>query len=362
MDTKENDRFLSLDRWVELFKKYSLFGSLFMGTGLAALYFFGIAIHSTYTTVFGVPPFDFSLQKCLEFGGSSFVQLLTTLPVLVFIGIGDNLKEATGGQYVILILPFVLLLVLHCLKRRSSPWSVRVQKWTHWTLLFFLGFILVLFYATFLSTYQTQNVLVNPAINTLIAHRQELLENLDLRKVGLPQMDFWTANLAIHDQNWVLGKIGAMYSMAGLFLLYGILAIRSSARYYAVLVPAESGRPKWFGYLRRGFGVVFGIYLIGAAFVVPARTITLSSLTRAKVDVVIKGLESVTSRYYLILVGDYSDRYAFYLPNQQDVIIVQKSNVDAVRLLEPVSIFADRRLFVKGGAIKPGDPGRRLAP
>jgi hypothetical protein len=219
-------------------------------------------------------------------------------------------------------------------------------------LLLFLGFILVRCYWSYIPAFQSWNLLMDPAVNTLIEHRQELLEKLDLGKVGLPQTYWWTANLVIHDRHWVLGNIETMWSLAALWLLYGILAIWSSARYYdAVLEPVESGCLKWFGFLRLSFCAVFAFFLLAAAFVVPARTVGLFLLTRDKVDVAIKGLEPVTSQYYLILVGDYSDHYAFYLPNQQNVILVQKSKVDAVRMMEPVSIFADRSLFVKDGLI-----------
>lgn len=347
MNSKEREQTAPLDHWIELFKKYSLFGSLFVGTAMAMLYFLGIAIYATCSSVLGVPPFDFSLQKCLEFGGSSFVLLLTVMPLLILAGLVDNLKEASVLQYAILLLPLILLFVIRYFKGRTSKWIARVRKISNWILLLFVGFLMVLFYVTFLSTYQTVSLLINPAINTLIEHRQELLQNFDLRSVGLPQMDHWTANLVIHDENWMYGKIGAMYSMNSLLLVYGILAIRVSGQYHSNFQADGSKPPKWFGYLKRSFITVFVVYLLGTAFTVPARTVALCSLRKAKVDVVIKGLEDVTSRYYLLLVGEYSDHYAFYLPNKQDVLMVQKSRVDVVRILENESIFADRGLFVK---------------
>lgn len=337
----------TLERWIELLKKFSLFGGLFTGTGLALLYFFGIAIYSTYNAMLGIPPYDFSLQKCLEVGGSSVVRLLTVLPALVVIGINDNLKEATLSSYIFFSLPLIMLLAVRRLKKYSGKWGLRSQRVIHWSLLIYVGVFLTAMYATLLSSYATQNLLLNPDVNTLIEHRETLLQEMEPSKIGLPHLDYWTANIVVQNESWINGKIGAMYSMAGLFLLYAVVSLRASGRFIVRL--GQSGMPcsKWFIYLRRGFSIAFIVFLVCNFFVVPARTVTLYALSRPMVDADIQGLEALTAKYHFVLVGDYDQRYAFYLPNRQDVIVVPKSKVNSVTLLEPVSVFADRRLFLK---------------
>ena len=187
---------------------------------------------------------------------------------------------------------------------------------------------------------------MNPGVTVVLENREALLKKLDFTKPGLENMDAWTTNIAIHDENWVAGKIGAMYSIAGLFLLYALFAIRSSHQ-YLVHIAKNKGRPKGFVYLRRGFMVIFTIFILGALFIVPARTVTMLSLSFPKVDASIQQLEHLTSKYYLVLAGDYENRYAFYLPHKQNVIFVSKDKVNHITLMAPVSIFADRNLFTK---------------
>jgi hypothetical protein len=105
-------------------------------------------------------------------------------------------------------------------------------------------------YLTFLSMYQTRNLLMNPGVTVVLENREALLKKLDFTKPGLENMDAWTANIAIHDENWVAGKIGAMYSIAGLFLLYALFAIRSSHQ-YLVHIAKNKGRPKGFGNVQK---------------------------------------------------------------------------------------------------------------
>jgi hypothetical protein len=56
----------TLDALIRLAKKISLLTGLVTDFGLVALYFFGIAILASYASALGVPPFEFSLQHCLE--------------------------------------------------------------------------------------------------------------------------------------------------------------------------------------------------------------------------------------------------------------------------------------------------------
>lgn len=346
MEVTSKEKSWTLEKWIDLLKQVALFGGLITGTGFAILYFFGIAIYATYTSMLGIPPFDFNMQNCLEYGGSSVVTLSTILPWLLMVGIVDNLKEAGVGQYISFTLPLFLFIILRFLKKHPFKWNARIQALIQWGLLLYLGLFLITMYLTFLSMYQTRNLFMNPGVTVVLENREALLKKLDFTKPGLEHMDAWTANIAIHDENWVAGKIGAMYSMAGLLLLYALFAIRSSHQ-YLVNSTKNKGRPKGFVYLRRGFMVIFTIFILGALFIVPARTVSMLSLSLPKVDASIQQLEYLTSKYYLVLAGDYENRYAFYLPHKQNVIFISKDKVNHITLMEPVSIFADRNVFRK---------------
>ncbi len=89
-----------LDSAIVLFKDISIFGGFFIGVGMAAFYLFGIAIFAIFSSMMGVAPFEFNLQNCLETGVASFVEIITTLPMLLILGIIDNLQEATLGVYI----------------------------------------------------------------------------------------------------------------------------------------------------------------------------------------------------------------------------------------------------------------------
>lgn len=345
----------TLNYWLEILKKLSLVTSIFTGIGLVLLYFLGIAIYNTYLSMSGVPPFDFSLQKCLEFGGNCVITLMTILPAILLGGIVDFFKEAALSWHIVLGLPLIMFMVLFFIKKPDVTWQLRVQKSVNCVLLIYIGVFLVILYMTLMSSYQTQHLFLNPDINTLIEHRNEYLKNTALNKIGLPDMDYWTANIVMHDANWNIKKIGSMYILVGLFLLYAIFSMRSSGILIDWLIERNHPFPKSLVWLRRGFFGVFAVFVISILFVVPARTVTVSNLTsnRPKIDVEIKGLESVTSKYYLMVIGDYDQRYAFYLPNKQEVIVVQKDKIGSITMMEPISLFADRHYFIKAEPVDP---------
>jgi C-terminal processing protease CtpA/Prc len=100
-------------------------------------------------------------------------------------------------------------------------------------------------------------------------------------------------------------------------------------------------------YLYRTFLGIFLVFFLGFLFVVPARTLVLLELQQPKVDLVIDGMSELTSKYYLVLVGNYDKTYALYNPNAQNILIVQKDQVKALVLKNSISVFADRRDFRK---------------
>src|ERR1700693_5065073 len=101
----------TLDALIRLAKKISLLTGLVTGLGLIALYFFGIAIFASSSSAFGVPPFEFSLQHCLEHGGAYAGVILTLLPLLAVYGMVDYFRQA--GPLLLLAYTILYLLVIY---------------------------------------------------------------------------------------------------------------------------------------------------------------------------------------------------------------------------------------------------------
>jgi membrane-associated protease RseP (regulator of RpoE activity) len=95
------------------------------------------------------------------------------------------------------------------------------------------------------------------------------------------------------------------------------------------------------------FYVLFAAVLVSFLFVAPGRT-TVMTHTMPKVDVSIRGLSPLTSRYFLIQVAEYERSYTFYVPTEQTILKVPREQVEYVMFKQDVSPFADRSLFRKG--------------
>ena len=336
-----------LDRAIILFKDISIFGGFFLGFSLAIFYLFGIAIYATFTSMLGIAPFEFNLQNCLEIGAASFVEITTTLPMLIILGMADNFQEAGLAEHILFLLPLVLIFAYRTLGRYSGTTFKKIQKVVAWLLLFFMCFMYIVIYLTLFASYSTQNLLVDPFVNIALQHKEELLETMDFIKFGIQGWDGWTANIVLREDDWIFGKVGALYSIVGLFILYGIFTIKTYDCMLAEVQEENGSLSKLYVYSRRVFFGIFSIFVIGFLFVVPARTYVLSSLTSPKADVSIQGLEDLTSKYYLIVVGNYEHSYALYNPNKQNVIVVAKDKVNYIIFKNETSIFTDRRFFRK---------------
>ena len=351
MNTPEKeDADLSLwnvDKWIDAIKKVSLLGGLLTGAGLAGFYFFGIAIYASYVTLFGIHPFDFSLQNCLEYGGASIVELVTVLPVLIIVGIGDNVKESNWGSSIFLGLPLVFFFSLWIFRKFHIT---KFRVFRHGVVLFFLlymSFYWVLLYASFLSLFTTQDLLLDKNVNIALQHREELLEYENFQKFGINDWSAITSNIVLRDSDWLFGKLGGMFSLGLLSILYGIFALKASGGFIHEAKKQGEGVWKPIIIFRRVFIVAFILFLVIFLFVAPARTVALLTIDKPKVDVSIAGLTDLTSKYYLMLAGEYKDSFAFYIPNKQDVIYVQKDKVDYILYKEQISIFTDRWQFEK---------------
>lgn len=349
MQSKEviNQTTSKFDRVIEIFKNISIFSGLFVGIGIAVFYLFGIAIYSTSTSILGVTPFEFNLQNCLKYGAASFVEIITMLPVLIVLGIADNLKEAGLSVYILFFLPLVFMFIHRILNQYTRSILRKIQNATAWLLLMYVSFLCISTYLALLSSYSTQNLLLDPSVNIALQHRDELIKSMDFIEFGIQDWDEWTANIVLRDEDWILGKIGALYSIVGLCILYGILAIKTYDKMLRKAQIRENKMSKLFVYSRRVFFGTFFVFLLGCLFVLPARTYVLSSLNKHKADVSIQGLDDITSKYYLVVVGNYEKSYALYNPNRQNVIVVQKDKVNYITLKEKTSIFSNRRFFRK---------------
>ena len=95
------------------------------------------------------------------------------------------------------------------------------------------------------------------------------------------------------------------------------------------------------------FYVLFAAVLVSFLFVAPGRTVVMTH-TMPRVDVSIRGLSALTSRYFLVQVAEYERSYAFYVPTEQAIVKVPREQVEYVIFKQDVSPFADRSLFHKG--------------
>ena len=337
----------TLDALIRLAKKVSLLTGLVTGLGLVVLYFVGIALFASYSSAFGVSPFEFSLQHCLEYGGYYTGVILTLLPLLAVYGMVDYFREAGLAIHVFLGLPMVLLLLVETLRKRVAPRLRIVRQAGVLLLLGYTILYLLVLYIALLSTLVPRGLFLDPAVNVALNHREELKAGADPVKFGIRHWDGFTLNMVIRDEQWKVAEIGETFLMGLLAVVYGFLTIRYSDRSIAGMRAA--GEPVWSVTAagRRVFYVLFAVVMISFLFVAPARTAVMMA-AMPKVDASIRGLSALTSRSYLIQVAEYERGYAFYVPTEQTIIKVPREQVEYVIFKQDVSPFADRSLFRKG--------------
>lgn len=337
----------TLDALIRLAKKISLLTGLVTGLGLVALYFFGIAIFASHSSAFGVPPFEFSLQHCLESGGAYAGVILTLLPLLALYGMVDYFREAALALHVFLGLPMVLMLLVETLRKRMAPRLRIVRQAGLLLLLAYTILYLSFIYIVMISTLAPRGLFLDPAVNVALNHREELKAGADPVKFGIRHWDGFTLNMVIRDEQWKIAKIGETFLMGLLAAVYGFLTIRYSDRSIAGMRAA--GERVWAVTVggRRIFSILFAAVMISFLFVAPARTAVMM-VAMPKVDASIRGLSALTSRSFLIQVAEYERSYAFYVPTEQTILKVPREQVEYVLFKQEVSPFADRSLFRKG--------------
>ena len=113
----------TLDALIRLAKKISLLTGLVTGLRLVALYFFGIAIFASYSSAFGVPPFEFSLQRCLEYGGS-YADVMLNMVIR-----DEQWKVAKIGETFLMgLLAAVMISFLFVAPARTAVMTVAMPK------------------------------------------------------------------------------------------------------------------------------------------------------------------------------------------------------------------------------------------
>ena len=80
------------------------------------------------------------------------------------------------------------------------------------------------------STLMPRGFFLDPAMNVVLNHREELTAGADPVKFGIRHWDGFTLNMVIRDKPWKVAKIGETFLMGLLAAVYGFLTIRYSDR------------------------------------------------------------------------------------------------------------------------------------
>lgn len=348
-DSKKNDAVSTLDAYLEIIKKISVFGSFATCLGLVALYFFGIAIFTSMSSAFGVPPFEFTLQKCLEYGCLLFSQMIAIIPILALLGLKEYFSVCDLQINLLFALPLASIFAIKFISFRSRTFAKRFLPWVVLFTLIYMLLYLSIVYWGMISTMTPTNLLLDPAVNIALQHKAELENGVSLSEFGVNNWDMMTLNTVIKNLDWKIQKIGIMFIIMLVSALYTsiILVISSKA-----IAEKELISQRFYGYLffvRKLLIFIFTLFLGSFLFILAGRTSVLISTTSAqKVDITIQERKEITSQYYAILFAEYENDYVFYFPNLQQLMRVQKNKVENILFKGVISIFADRYYFKKG--------------
>jgi hypothetical protein len=306
------------------------------GFGLLILYALGASGYAMRFLIFGVAPFEFTISACLEAGVQFVTDLAYSLPLFLLAGVWKAEFHSTGGLW--LALPLLAMAILVFANRRRARLIQRVAS------IFLLAYVaitlLVGFAANFaICTYQ--DLLLNPAIKTAL----EIGPSADFKTLGLtdPIGLLWAAMFGEPDQ--FVHQIAVLVTLN----LYVLLVIWAALRFARSATARGDGR--LLRIARRSGRVLRVAAWIYTGFVVFWINAYLGLATAArmpKVDAAIAGLENLTSRTYLILYAEDKDRYSFYVPTEQRVILVPREKVANIIIKGSVSMFVNRAVFKKG--------------
>ena len=337
-----------LDRVLEFLKKLSIVGSIIAGSGLLLLYACGIAIHESLSSFLGIEPFSFHLAGCLE-QGSQFVSVLSVLlPTLLLGGIVDLVQDRTIITFWVLILPIALICLagplawrLHERTPKVAMTAVILSRWL-------MCLILIGVYFATVMQFTASGLLLDPTVNTALHHQDELRNGVPPGNVGIWNLDSFTISTIINDDAWRLRKLGRVIMIGALTGGWAFVLLWISTRLVDINGPQHRHLRECLLVSRRITYLTTLVFIAGFLFAVPGRTaVVCASMSLPRVDVSIPGFK-IAEQNYLILAAQYEDRYAFYVPTQQDVVVVPKSSVAQMVVKENISPFANRTLFVKG--------------
>jgi len=320
--------------------QFSKMAGALAGVGLALLYALGTTTYAMGELVFGVAPFQFTLGACLEAGVRFITQIVYTLPILLLAGAQKTVYRSIGSLFIFL-LPFLgFAIVVFSTRKRLK----RLKLVSSVLVLAYLLVIFLIFFATNIYYCTYQDLLLNPAINLALAAGP----SVDFGSLGLSDPAGFLRAAMFKDPDEPYQLIFSISILLSLNLFLPLMAL-GFARLVGAASARESGRLAAMAKKgRRIVQVVAGVFLVFSIFWL-ASYMSLASATHVpKVDASIKGFEALTSQAYLILYADYGDRYAFYAPTEQRVILVAKTNVDHVELRRIVSMFDNRAVFRKG--------------
>jgi len=328
-----------LDRVLEFLKKLSIVGSIIAGSGLLLLYACGIAIHESLSSFLGIEPFSFHLAGCLE-QGSQFVSVLSVLlPTLLLGGIVDLVQDRTIITFWVLILPIALICLagplawrLHERTPKVAMTAVILSRWL-------MCLILIGVYFATVMQFTASGLLLDPTVNTALHHQDELRNGVPPGNVGIWNLDSFTISTIINDDAWRLRKLGRVIMIGALTGGWAFVLLWISTRLVDINGPQHRHLRECLLVSRRITYLTTLVFIAGFLFAVPGRTaVVCASMSLPRVDVSIPGFK-IAEQNYLILAAQYEDRYAFYVPTQQDVVVVPKSSVAQMVVKENISPF-----------------------
>lgn len=348
-DTIKHNTVSLLDHYLNIIKKVSVISSLITCVGLGMLYFCGIAIFTSMSSAFGVPPFEFTLQKCLEYGSIFFSQILAIIPLLLLLGLKNYIHECNLQINIMLALPVVSMFAISFINSRSQIFKRRFLSWTILLTLAYMLLYLLVVYWGMVSTLVPSNLLLDPAVNIALQHKAELQNDANLSKFGINHWNIMTMNTVIKDSNWKFEKIGIIFMIMFISAIYSYIVIIMSGK---IKTNNECISPRFIGiiyFMRRLFILTFSIFMAASLFIFAGRTsVLISTISAQKVDIDIPSMNGITSKYYAIVIGEYDNDYVFYFPSIQQLLKIQKNKVENILFKGETSIFANRYHFTKG--------------
>lgn len=188
-----------LDRALEVLRKLSVAGGLAAALWVVLLFFLGAGIYSTFETAYGIPLFDFSVNRCLEYGARYLSEVLVALPLLLLLGVAEYFSQADLSYHVFFGLPLLLMLLSQHLRGSARRRGGRLHFAVVFATVAYMIVLLVSAYGALVGAASVQNVLLDPAVNVAIEHADELRQGMDPAELGIPDWDGFTRNLVLSD-------------------------------------------------------------------------------------------------------------------------------------------------------------------